>query len=111
MGKRAAYDCQQCGACCVNQDSIPATGYVSLTPEESKYMKRLGLTVVQAEGISHLGTRYRADQPYPVCVALRGAVSRSCQCAVYEHRPRNCRQFAVGSGLCQEARDKAGLPL
>jgi Fe-S-cluster containining protein len=106
---RAAYDCQQCGACCTIQGSMPATGYVSLAPEESKRMKRLGLTVVQAAGLSYLGTRYRADAPYPVCVALRGEVGQSCRCNVYENRPRNCRQFEVGSRLCQEAREKAGL--
>jgi len=109
MGKRATYDCQQCGACCTNPASIPATGYVSLTPDESKQMKRLGLSVVPAAGNKNLGTRYRADASYPVCVALRGEVSRSCRCAVYDERPRNCRQFEVGSVLCLAAREKAGL--
>jgi Fe-S-cluster containining protein len=109
MGKRATYDCQQCGACCTNPASIPATGYVSLTTGESKQMKRLGLSVIQAAGTSYLGTRYRADASYPVCVALRGEVTRSCRCAVYDDRPRNCRQFEVGSVLCLAAREKAGL--
>jgi Fe-S-cluster containining protein len=111
MWKRADYDCQQCGACCANPESIPAAGYVSLTPVESKQMRRLGLTVVQAAGTSYLGTRYRVDAPYPVCVALRGQVNGPCRCAVYEVRPRNCREFTVGSSLCQDAREKAGLPL
>jgi Fe-S-cluster containining protein len=108
--KRADYDCQQCGACCANLESVPA-GYVSLTPVESKQMKRLGLTVVQGAGTSYLGTRYCADAPYPVCVALRGEVTGPCRCAIYEDRPRNCRQFAIGSSLCQDARERAGLPL
>ncbi len=111
MWNRATYVCQQCGACCANQDSIPATGYVSLTPDESKQMKRLGLTVVQAEGLSYLGTRHRADAPSPVCVALRGEIKGECRCAVYEDRPRNCRQFTVGSPLCLDARKRVGLPL
>jgi Fe-S-cluster containining protein len=111
VGRRADYDCQQCGACCANLESVSAAGYVSLTPVESKQMKRFGLTVVQAAGASYLGTRYRAGAPYPVCVALRGEVTGSCRCAIYEDRPRNCRQFAVGSSLCQNAREKAGLPL
>src|SRR5438128_12597414 len=37
-----AYDCQQCGACCSNQQAAPAVGYVCLTKHESKQMKRLG---------------------------------------------------------------------
>jgi Fe-S-cluster containining protein len=107
----ADYDCQQCGACCANFESVPAAGYVGLTPVETKQMKRLGLTVVQALGDSYLGTRYRGDAPYPVCVALRGEVTASCRCAIYDDRPRNCRQFTVGSSSCQNARAKAGLPL
>jgi hypothetical protein len=30
-----AYDCQQCGACCANHESVPDTGYVCLTRDES----------------------------------------------------------------------------
>jgi Fe-S-cluster containining protein len=111
MWNAGTYDCQQCGACCTNQESAPATGYVCLTRQESKQMKRLGLSVVQAEGSFYLGTRSRVGISDPVCVALEGRVTGSCGCAVYESRPRNCRQFEVGSGLCQAARRKAGLPI
>ena len=109
MWKGPAYDCQQCGACCANQESNPATGYVCLTRAESKQMKRLGLTVVQTAGSSYLGTRHHAEARYPLCVALHGQVSGSCRCAIYDQRPRNCRQFEVGSRLCKAARTKAGL--
>ena len=30
------YECEQCGACCANRGSFPATGYVFLTKDESK---------------------------------------------------------------------------
>ena len=111
MWNGGAYDCQQCGACCINHESVPATGYVCLTRDESKHMKRLGLSVVQTGGSFYLGTRGRAETSHPVCVALLGRVSESCQCAIYDSRPRNCRRFEVGSRLCEAAREEAGLPV
>jgi hypothetical protein len=57
--KGQVYDCQQCGACCTSQEYDPSVGYVCLTRDESKQMRRLGLTVVRAGGISFLGTRDR----------------------------------------------------
>jgi len=104
-----AYDCQQCGACCSNQQAAAAVGYVRLTKHESKQMKRLGLSVVQSDNKSLLGTRNRVETTHPVCVALRGHVGEQCGCAIYELRPHNCRQFEVGSSLCRTARENAGL--
>ena len=109
MWNGGAYDCQRCGACCTNQEFVPATGYVCLTKDESKQMKRLGLSVVQAEGRSYLGTRARPGIAHPVCVALTGQVSGSCRCSIYDRRPGNCRRFEVGSRLCEAAREEAGL--
>jgi len=109
--KGQTYDCQQCGACCTNQEHVPAAGYVCLTKNESKQMKRLGLTVVQAGRSTFLGTRNRDGASHPICVALRGGVGEPCRCAIYESRPLNCRQFEVGSSSCLAARVEAGLPL
>jgi Fe-S-cluster containining protein len=110
MWKGPAYDCQQCGACCSNHEFIPATGYVSLTNQEAKRMKRLGLSVIQAKDCSLLGTRTQVGSTHTICVALRGQIGSRCSCAVYEHRPGNCRRFEVGSLLCKVARADAGLP-
>jgi Fe-S-cluster containining protein len=109
--KGASYDCQQCGACCTNQESAPATGYVCLSNDESKQMKRLGLSVVQTGRRFFLGTRARVESDHPVCVALHGRVGGSCGCTIYEQRPYNCRKFEVGSGLCEAARASGGLPI
>ena len=109
--KGPAYDCEQCGACCSNRESIPAVGYVCLTKQESKQMKRLGLSVVRAGGSSFLGTRDRDGASHPTCVALRGRVGGPCRCAIYESRPLNCRQFEIGSSSCKAAREEAGLPV
>jgi hypothetical protein len=74
-------------------------------------MKRLGLSVVQTDGSFFLGTRVRVESYHPVCVALHGPVGGSCGCTIYERRPNNCRQFEVGSSLCEAARTEAGLPV
>jgi Fe-S-cluster containining protein len=109
MWNGAAYDCQQCGACCTNQESVAATGYVCLASDESKQMKRLGLTVVRAGNSVFLGTRGRTASRFPVCVVLHGQIGGSCGCTIYDRRPFNCRKFEVGSPLCEAARTKAGL--
>jgi Fe-S-cluster containining protein len=33
------------------------------------------------------------------------------RCDIYATRPQTCRDFAPGSSQCQEARQRAGLPL
>ena len=111
MWQGPVYDCQQCGACCTNQEYDPAGGYVCLTRDESKAMRRLGLTVVRAGGSLFLGTRDREGTSHPSCVALRGGVGGPCRCAIYRCRPANCRQFEVGSSSCKAARQEAGLPV
>jgi Fe-S-cluster containining protein len=91
----------------------PAQGgfYVWLTNDESKQMRRLGLTVIRAGGSSFLGTRAREGAGNPSCVALRGRVGGPCRCAIYRSRPLNCRQFEVGGSWCKAAREQAGLPV
>ena len=111
MWKRPAYDCQQCGACCRNRESIPAVGYVCLTKHESKQMKRLGPSVVQTDNNSFLGPRDRVGTSHPVSVAVCGLAGGHCRCALYELRPHQCRPFEVGSSLCRAAREEAGLPV
>jgi Fe-S-cluster containining protein len=110
MWKGPVYDCQQCGACCTNHEHDHAVGYVWLTSDESKQMRRLGLTVVRAGGSSFLGTRTRDGAGNPSCVALRGRVGGPCRCAIYRSRPLNCRRFEVGTSSCRAAREQAGLP-
>jgi len=111
MWNGPVYDCQQCGACCTNHEHNRAVGYVWLTNDESKQMRRLGLTVVRAGASSFLGTRTREGASYPSCIALLGRVGELCGCAIYRSRPLNCRQFEVGGSLCKAAREQAGLPV
>jgi Fe-S-cluster containining protein len=107
------YDCQDCGACCVQQAPFDGASYVYLDRTETRRMRRLGLTVVRAAvGASFLGCRAHAGAGgQPTCVAFAGVVGGPCGCSIYEHRPSVCRQFEVGEALCREARRQAGLPV
>src|SRR5260370_42640864 len=100
------YDCQACGACCVQQGALDGSSYVYLDREEARRMRRLGLTVVRAAlGASFLGCRAHdgAGGP-PTCVAFEGVVGGACVCSVYPDRPRLCPPFAVADALCPAAR-------
>jgi Fe-S-cluster containining protein len=111
MWKGPIYDCQKCGACCTDFEHDHSVGYVWLTKDESKQMRRLGLTVSSIDGICFLGTRDREGASNPTCVALSGRVGGPCRCAIYQVRPLNCRHFEVGGRYCKSAREQAGLPV
>jgi Fe-S-cluster containining protein len=104
----ADYDCQQCGACCV--DYFGAEGHVALYRGEPRRMRRLGLPVIEWHGQLLLGTR-----PHPgpggdsVCAAFVGEVGVGCACAIHPDRPGECRRFRPGSLECRLARQEAGL--
>lgn len=85
-------NCQECGACCADLQSqeIDATGYTG----PSGYLGSNG-------GIS-------ADETGR-CVALLGEIGSSVSCAVYDDRPKVCREFPPGSVSCYDARDEEGL--
>ena len=104
------YDCQQCGACCV--DYFGTEGYIQLNAGESGRMRRLGLPVVSWHGQTLLGTRSH-DGPggETCCVAFAGKVGGACACAIHPDRPRACREFEPGSPGCRFARQEAGLPV
>lgn len=104
-----SYDCQQCGACCV--DYFGTSGHIPLDPGEPRRMRRLGLPVVVWQGQTLLGTRPH-DGPggTSCCIAFAGTVGSACACAIHPERPRACREFAPGSDGCRYAREAAGLP-
>ena len=111
MVDQAEFDCQSCGACCVQLAPYDGNAYVCLDKEEARQMRALGLPVVEAAmggrclgAVPHEGTGGR-----PVCVAFSGELGGPCDCSVYEDRPSVCRESEVGSRLCREARERAGL--
>ena len=103
------YDCQQCGACCVDYFGTP--GYIQLDFDERLRMRRLGLPVVTWHGQKLLGTRPH-DGPggETCCVAFGGEVGKACECRIHPQRPSACREFEAGSPGCLFAREAAGLP-
>jgi Fe-S-cluster containining protein len=110
MWNNAVYDCQECGACCINPGYFGGTAYVYLTRDESKRMKRLGLSVIHDAGDAHLGSRVQVrGNGQPICVAFRGDVGATCTCSIYDDRPGRCRGFQVGEEQCKAARRKVGL--
>jgi Fe-S-cluster containining protein len=106
----AGYDCQQCGACCV--DYFGTEGHIALYGDEPHRMRRLELPVVRWQGQPMLGTRpHTGPGGDRVCVAFVGNVGGDCACAIHPDRPRECRRFRAGSLECQLARQEAGLPV
>jgi Fe-S-cluster containining protein len=105
-----SFDCQECGACCV--DYFGTAGYISLARDEPRRLRRLGLPVVSWHGQQLLGTRPH-DGPVgkTCCVAFAGEVGKACTCTIYEDRPGECRRFEVGGPGCHFARREAGLPV
>ncbi len=104
------YDCQTCGACCLG-DPGAGPGYVELTADDQRRLKRLGLPLVhQAGDRVALGTvPYAGAGGNRVCVAFAGTVGDRCSCTIRAIQPQACQQFEVGSPLCRLARYHAGL--
>lgn len=104
------FDCQACGACCVNLPSNRAEGFTSwveiadgdriLTKRDlvKKYVVR------DADGLAHL--RLASDGR---CLALRGALGRDVSCTIYRDRPTPCRAVQAGDALCLRYRAEHGM--
>src|SRR5689334_13186441 len=64
-----SYDCQRCGACCLAPAGSDGGGYVYLRRDEARYLRRLGMPVIEAA----LGQPFLAMAEVdgrPACVAL-----------------------------------------
>mgnify|MGYP002149144524 CR=1 FL=1 len=66
------------------------------------------LTFSSSEGIPSV-LRLRRSPDGARCAALGGAEEGPYACAVYEERPRTCRDFTRGSAHCLSARRRVGL--
>jgi Fe-S-cluster containining protein len=106
------YDCQRCGACCVNPpENVDegSTDYVEVETRDA-IMRRPELVrrflIVNAAGEAHL----RLDG-HGRCQALRGRRGCKVSCAIYHVRPRACRRVQEGSELCKRYRRDHGLPV
>jgi hypothetical protein len=92
-------NCLDCGACC-------REAYHSVTVSV-----RDPVVWKQPELIARTGHRFEILRDGPRCAALSGDVARpgSFSCAIYEDRPRACRDFEAGGRHCLVARRRVGL--
>lgn len=111
------YDCQNCGACCVND--VEFAIHPSVTKRDvsrlSDYYRRnhvldsFGNNVDDpSEGLD-VGLRMIKGKDGFACVAFRGQVGGPCSCFIYDRRPEICQKFKPGGVECKYAREVEGL--
>jgi len=99
-----ALDCQTCGACC-------RAAYHSVeVSRRDPVVKAQPALIVDRGG--YLEIRRTGDR----CAALTGGAvehgtTTHYHCAIYDDRPRTCRDFTLGSAHCLTARRRVGLSL
>ena len=92
-----ALDCLVCGACC-------RSAYDSVTVgARDPVVRRHPQLIVHRE--QYLELRRDGDR----CAALGGPTGGPYACAIYDDRPRTCRDFTAGGRHCLSARRKVGL--
>jgi len=91
--------CARCGACCRQ-----AFHLVPLDGDEPLVRTRPDLVTHDPQGHSP----FFIARPFGYCAALERPTA-PYRCGVYEARPSSCRDFAVGSANCLEARRRVGL--
>jgi hypothetical protein len=98
---RAGLDCLTCGACC--REAYDA---VEVSPRDPVNRSHPELVLVFE---THRKLRRDGNR----CAALSGGrqPGEPYACAIYQERPRTCREFTLGSGHCLEARRRVGLSL
>ncbi|MBS1214659.1 MAG: hypothetical protein H6R26_3276, partial [Proteobacteria bacterium] len=90
-----------CGACC-------REAYHSVEISAREPVNRLHPSLVVVEP-----TRRKLRRDGDRCAALAGGTTavEPYACAIYDDRPRTCRDFTRGSANCLDARRRVGLSL
>lgn len=105
----ASFDCERCGACCVNPPENVREGYdayVQVAPRDAiRERPELLRRYTRAEG-GALHMRLLSDGR---CIALSGRVGERVSCRIYHSRPSPCRRVQAGSELCLQYRRGQGL--
>lgn len=96
------YDCQACGACCIEAGTVPVYADETQVPEDrlSAYPTHLRHPVPP-------GTRQVAKHLGGRCRALEGEIGACTRCTIYAARPRVCAAFAPGTDACKDSRLRA----
>jgi len=101
----ASLDCQTCGACC-------RAAYHSV-----EVQKRDPVVKKQPDYVVDRGTYLEIRRDGDRCAALKGGDFIEADkltrfhCAIYDDRPRTCRDFTLSSAHCLTARRRVGLSL
>jgi hypothetical protein len=99
-----ALDCQTCGACCrAAYHSVEVSRRDPVIAKQPSYI---------VDRTTYLEIRRNGDR----CAALHGGELTGEQqtrfhCAIYDDRPKTCRDFTLGSAHCLTARRRVGLSL
>jgi len=99
-----ALDCQTCGACC-----RAAYHSVEVSPRDPVVKAQPGYVIDRGH---YLEIKRSGDR----CAALHGGElvdgkTTRFHCAIYDDRPKTCREFTLGSAHCLTARRRVGLSL
>jgi hypothetical protein len=94
-------NCQTCGACCRQAFDSVEVG------------QRERVVKLYPDLIIHAGTRLKLKRAGERCAALASGNDHdnTYHCALYDQRPRTCRDFTRGSNNCWQARRKVGLSI
>jgi hypothetical protein len=99
-----ALDCQTCGACC-----RAAYHSVEVSPKDPVVKTQPSYVIDRGH---YLEIKRTGDR----CSALHGGEiadgkTTRFHCAIYDDRPKTCREFTLGSAHCLTARRRVGLSL
>ncbi len=105
-----SFDCQRCGACCVNLPQNRAEGFVDYVQVQAgdrilakpELLRRF--VVYNSKDEAHL----RLDREGR-CLALCGALGRKVRCRIYHYRPSPCRRVQPGTSACLRHRAAFGI--
>lgn len=97
----SAPDCRTCGLCCVSP--LP-TAYGYVEAEDYKGPRPDHWT---RDSLYGRVMRQRRDGR---CKALKGTVGECVSCAVYDHRPDVCFDYAPDGDACRSVREMWGRP-
>ena len=106
----SSYDCQACGACCVNMPANRAQGvtyWVELSPSDRLLTRRDLLrkhVTYDRQGVPHLRMA-----PDGRCLALHGDLGDDVTCSIYRDRPSPCRRVQAGDETCLRSRAAHGI--
>ncbi len=108
------YDCQTCGACCRNYETVEVSVYDKNFEwlKENNYLIAKPFDYYDAPSKKQKIPRNVFQMRLAVsedtdnskrCIALAGNVGEQVKCSIYENRPNTCRTFEAASIKCRSS--------